>query len=210
MRGKFIVFEGIDGAGTTTQIERTATFLKEKGYRVHTTAEPSRGPIGAMIRQILDGRIVSDDGTLPDPKTIALLYAADRIDHLENEVTPYLDKGYIVLSDRYYISSLVYQGDFTEDLAWVTEINRYAYPADLTLLFTISGIDAFKRLNENRSFLDCYEKEAYLIAFAQKYDSICASLKKKENILIVDAMVNIDDVSRQIQNHIATLLSFEK
>lgn len=198
LEGKFIVFEGIDGAGTTTQIKDVADFLRNKGYKVHTTAEPSRGPIGAMIRNMLEGRIVSSYNQIPDPKTIALLFAADRCDHLENEVYPYLKKGYIVLSDRYVLSSFVYQGKFTKDSEWIEVINKYAPNPDITFFFSISGDVAFKRLKENRSFLDQYEKKENLVELAVAYEKAFEYFNKKMNIIKIDAALKPENVLKAI------------
>src|SRR5688500_15875611 len=91
-RGAFIVLEGLDGAGTTTQLGRLAEALRARGQRVHTTCEPSTGPIGALIRQALTGRLGLPGGRGPlDDATLALLFAADRTDHLAAEIMPALE-----------------------------------------------------------------------------------------------------------------------
>jgi dTMP kinase len=102
--GRFLVLEGIDGAGTTTQRERLAAWLRGRGQQVHTTAEPSKGPVGLLIRSLL----AASAGPF-DADAMALLFAADRRDHLAREVDPALAAGAIVLSDRYVLSSLAYQ-----------------------------------------------------------------------------------------------------
>src|SRR6185503_20411145 len=109
MRGALIVLEGVDGAGTTTQVRLLAERLRARGSRVHTTAEPSSGPIGKLLRRALSGRLT--DGDAPDAarpswQTLALLFAADRLDHLAREVEPELAAGAIVLCDRYDHSTL--------------------------------------------------------------------------------------------------------
>jgi dTMP kinase len=112
MKGHFIVFEGIDGAGTTTQSRLLQETLTRDNVPIHLTAEPSDGPIGLIIRQILGGRIVVKGMSgLRPPRwpTMALLFAADRLDHLESEILPNLADGITVLSDRYVYSSLLYQ-----------------------------------------------------------------------------------------------------
>ena len=96
IEGLFIALEGIDGAGTTTQLERLAGRLRERGLPVHRTREPSDGPIGTMIRQVLSGRIVVNGLQGPRPPswtTMALLFAADRTDHVESEIVPNLMDG---------------------------------------------------------------------------------------------------------------------
>lgn len=114
-RGRFIVLEGIDGAGTTTQRERLAGWLRGLGYAVHCTAEPSTGPVGKMIRSLL-----SASAEPFDPEAMALLFAADRRDHIHREIKPQLQAGAIVISDRYVLSSLAYQvsAGVPRDLVW--------------------------------------------------------------------------------------------
>lgn len=131
-RGRFFVLEGIDGAGTTTQLQRMAVELRRLGHNVHTTAEPSTGPIGSLARSSLK----SEHGI--DPQTLALLFAADRLDHFRREIEPALLRGSIVLSDRYLLSSLAYQAlDCDED--WVHAINRQAPRPDLNLFVRVTA-----------------------------------------------------------------------
>src|SRR5580693_8502583 len=108
-RGRFVVLEGIDGAGTTTQVARLADRLRGKKHPVRTTREPSDGPIGALVRQVLTGRVIVPGGRAPNWTTMALLFAADRMDHMEAEIEPWIAEGGIMVSDRYDASSLAYQ-----------------------------------------------------------------------------------------------------
>ena len=101
-KGKFIALEGIDGSGKSTQIQYLAERLKEREIRCYTTFEPTYSPIGAVIHQILSGRVKTDN------RALAALFVADRMDHLLNEVNgiaPMLEEGITVISDRYYFSS---------------------------------------------------------------------------------------------------------
>ena len=129
--GHFIVIEGIDGSGTTTQCSILADRLTEKGLPVHTTREPSDGPIGVLIRQVLTGRVVVSgrQGARPfNWATMATLFAADRLDHLEAEVIPNLTDGVTVICDRYDHSSVAYQtvsGGGGED---ISELGARAQP----------------------------------------------------------------------------------
>ena len=113
MRGRFIVLEGIDGSGTTTQLERAVACVAGLGHRATATREPSDGPVGHLLREALLGRLHMPDGEKLDGRTMALLFAADRIDHLQREIEPQLAAGTSVLSDRYLLSSLAYQADIT-------------------------------------------------------------------------------------------------
>ena len=121
-RGRFIVLEGLDGAGTTTQAERIARALRERGSKVVVTRQPSDGPIGTQLRHALTGRLSLPNGRGPlTEDTLALLFAADRLDHLAAIVEPALARGEIVLCDRYVLSSLAYQGSALP-MAWVESI----------------------------------------------------------------------------------------
>src|SRR5262245_15868735 len=126
--GKLIVLEGIDGAGTTTQARRLGEFMASRGVPVHVTNEPSAGPVGREIRNILRGAHAPfDQGAM------ALLFAADRLDHLSREIVPHLEAGTHVVCDRYLLSSIVYQSRFVPpEFVWAA--NARARPADLTIL----------------------------------------------------------------------------
>lgn len=144
-RGLFLVLEGLDGAGTTTQAQRLAAWMKAHGRRCHVTAEPSRGPIGAQVRLVLSGRLRGAGGREFDPRSLALLFAADRLDHWESEINPRLEEGWDVISDRYVLSSLAYQAVSTGDAPWVAAINSMAPAADLTVFLRLAPAVALRR-----------------------------------------------------------------
>src|SRR5579872_2145062 len=108
-RGRLVVLEGIDGAGTTTHVARLAEKLRTVRVPVRVTREPSDGPVGTLVRQVLTGRIVAPGGRAPGWATMALLFAADRMDHVETEIEPFVASGGTMISDRYDASSLAYQ-----------------------------------------------------------------------------------------------------
>ncbi len=151
-RGRFIVLEGIDGAGTTTQTARLVAALRAQGRRAESTCEPSDGAVGQLLRSALTGRLRGPDGETPqrlDWATLALLFAADRLHHVSSLVRPALDAGITVVSDRYTLSSLVYQSVTAEQrpdaLGWVSTLNREAPPADLTLVLGVPAALAAER-----------------------------------------------------------------
>jgi len=122
---KLIAIEGVDGAGTTTQCERLA-----RHFSLHMTREPSDRPIGKLLRQILRHEL-----DVHEEKAVALLFAADRLDHIAGEIEPRLADG-SVITDRYVMSSIVYQS-LAVDRAFVATINQHARPADLTILVDV-------------------------------------------------------------------------
>jgi dTMP kinase len=130
-RGLFVVLEGIDGSGTTTQARRLVRRLRRRGHSATFTFEPSSGPIGKHIRKCLHHEIVAT------PQNIALMFASDRLDHYEHTIAPLLDQGHIVVCDRYVMSSLAYQSVEGSN-KWVASINRYAPRPDLTILLDVS------------------------------------------------------------------------
>lgn len=135
MTGRLIVIEGLDGAGTTTQAARVVEHLNARGQRAHLTREPSHGPIGRLIREMLTGGHAIAEQKLSQG-TFGLLFAADRLDHLQREVEPELAKGTIVVSDRWYHSSLAYQGTGA-DRDWIAQLNSRARRPDVTVFLKV-------------------------------------------------------------------------
>jgi dTMP kinase len=175
-RGRFIVLEGIDGAGTTTQLERLARTLEARGVTVHRTCEPSTGPVGGLIRQYLRHTIRDEAGT---PRavswdTMALLFAADRVDHVCSEVEPMLAQGTWVLSDRYDLSSLAYQSATApsdEVVGWIRELNARALRPDLTLVVDVPAELAAQRRGARGGSEELYEKQELQQRLADVYAS---------------------------------------
>jgi dTMP kinase len=169
---RFIAIEGIDGAGTTTQTSRLADALRARGMFVHTTREPSDNPIGKLIRGFLAG------GTITEP-AMALLFAADRLDHLAREVAPALAAGGYVLSDRYVMSSLVYQGELLQEPdtgGFVATVNQKARHADLTLWIDCPAEVALTRRNSRGGPHERYDDLALQQRLARRYAAIAEVL----------------------------------
>ena len=174
--GRFLVLEGIDGAGTTTQAGHIRQWLEARGVQAMVTREPSIGPVGVTIRHALSGRLrlpeVAGGGELPK-ETIALLFAADRLDHIASEIKPALERGIWVISDRYVQSSVAYQGTLI-DLDWVEEINCHAMAADLTLFLRVDAATALQRIGSSRLQTDIFETQELLARISGGYDSYYA------------------------------------
>lgn len=169
-KGAFICIEGLDGCGKTTQAKLLAKKL-QKGYNAVYTAEPSRGKIGAFIRKSClygEKRLSS--------VVEALLFAADRLEHVENEVLPALRQGRLVVSDRYVYSSLVYQGAVGLSLDWIEKINEHALRADFAVFIDVDPKIVMQRLKRTRSVMENLEtqrkvREIYL-KFVERGDLV--------------------------------------
>ena len=138
-----IVIEGLDGAGTTTQARRLVDHLNARGKKAHLTREPSDGPVGRLIREMLTGAHAISGEKLSQG-TFGLLFAADRLDHMQREVEPQIAAGTIVVSDRWYHSSLAYQGTGA-DRDWIATLNARARRPDVTLFLKVRPEVAAKR-----------------------------------------------------------------
>jgi dTMP kinase len=152
-RGAFICIEGLDGSGKSTQAKLLVRRLK-KNLKAVYTAEPSRGKIGTYIREnyLYGERRFSI-------ALEALLFAADRIEHLESEVFPLLNKGYLVLSDRYVYSSLAYQGATGLSLEWIESINSHAIQPDLAVFIDVNPETVMSRLKPKKSVMENLETQ---------------------------------------------------
>ncbi len=175
-RGLLIVLEGIDGAGTTTQAALLGERLAGRTDAVVVTAEPSAGPVGMLIRNVLRGRVTgaSDPAgraTTFDRRALALLFAADRLDHVACEVEPVLERGGVVISDRYLLSSLAYQG-LDAPREWVAEINRFAPVPDLTVFLEVPAEVAWSRIGRARAGRDLFETVEMLERVASAYREV--------------------------------------
>jgi dTMP kinase len=152
-KGVFICIEGLDGSGKTTQAKLLVKKLKKTHDAIYTS-EPSQGLIGNLIRKsylYAKNRL--------SPYVEALLFAADRIEHVENEIFPALNKGQVVISDRYVFSSLAYQGAGEVNLDWIQTINRNALLPDLAIFLDVDPEKVYYRLNSEKSVMENLETQ---------------------------------------------------
>ncbi len=208
-RGRFIVLEGLDGAGTTTQSQRLAAWLRAQGRRVHLTAEPSGGPVGALVRQVLSRRISGAPGDSRgfDGGALALLFAADRLDHLAAEVEPRLSEGFDVVCDRFTLSSLAYQSLTTGDAAWVEAINERAAAPDATLFLEVSPGAAIRRRFAASASRELFEVPAFQRRVARAYRRGIARLRRLgQRVEVVDGERALDDVTAHLARLVSDLL----
>jgi dTMP kinase len=188
--GKFIVFEGLDGSGKSTQVGLVFDFLKGKDQKVHSTSEPTQYLIGGLIKSW-----VSNDWK-STPECLQLLFAADRAYHLDKEITPLLKKGVTVICDRYFLSSLAYGDLEIKDLNWLISLNQNFILPDITILLKVSPKICLQRMLKERFFLNLFEKEKKLKKVWQNYEKLT---KKYKNIYIVDGEKSIEEISEGVK-----------
>ena len=200
--GCLIVLEGVDGAGTTTHTSGLAQHLRTLKVPVHATRQPSDGPIGSMLRLALSGRLTGPAGP-PAWNTMALLFAADRVDQMDTELGPNLRDGLTVLCDRYDYSSAAYQsvtGGGTEAVAWIRELNRYARRPDLTFVLDVPVQVAAAR-REQRGGRDIYDDLEVQRGLAAFYATL-ETYFPEDNIQHIDAHRPLDVVAEDILTHV--------
>lgn len=204
-KGLFIALEGPDGSGKSTIASKLKDYIEDLGLKVVLTREPGGTPIGEQIRSI----ILDNNNTKMSDMTEALLYAASRAQHVNEKIKPLLDKGYIVISDRYVFSSLAYQG-YARGLGIeeVMEINKFAmggvYP-DKVLFFDISPEEALAR-----KFID---READRLENAGEdfhkttYEGYMKAIEMyNENVALIDANGTVEETLENCKKVISKLL----
>ena len=205
MSGKFIVIEGLDGSGKTTQLHMLADALRALGRSVDETAEPTASATGGLIRDALSGFT---------PRTgaeIAALFMADRVAHNVNPVNgiqKQLADGRDVLCDRYYYSSFAYQGTVT-DPEWVYHINidcPEIRKPDLCIFLDLSDEECLRRMEQGRSYREIYENENSLIAIRKRYYGIFEQLRGRDNIRIIDAARAREEVAQDVLSAVKSVL----
>ncbi len=193
-RGKFIAVEGIDGSGKSTQVAELCSRLKAEGHKIYPTFEPTNGPIGSLIRQMFSTRITADD------KTIAALFVADRLDHLQNPVNGVLKKleeGFTVITDRYYFSSYAYHGAHMP-LDWVIQSNALSAELlrpDLNIFIDIPPQVGFDRVHANRADVEIYETLENIKKVYATYQKAFDLLNDVEKIVSIDGNRSMEEVA---------------
>ncbi|MCE4617185.1 MAG: dTMP kinase [Desulfurococcales archaeon] len=198
-KGVFIAIEGIDGAGKTTIAKLLAEKLKEQGREVILTKEP-RDP---CITKHIDN-ITKRGG---NPIAEALLFAADRMIHYTNIIKPALEKGDVIISDRYKLSSIVYQSVRGAPRSWVEEVNRYAPEPDITIILDIPVEEALKRLMKKQNKrLTGLERQDKLEKIRETYLEIA----EEKGYLVINGMLPPQEIIEKIYRAISTNVEIEK
>ena len=211
-KAPFIVIEGTDGSGVSTQAELLEKKLRDTSREVYLTKEPTDGPAGAMIRLALAGRLVKPRNALAvqsfEAHALALLFAADRMDHLYNDIIPKLDIGVIVISDRYYLSSYAYQGIDINNIEWLQAINSQCLRPDLTVFLDVDPAICYKRMQRRRWHVELFEEQQKLEEVRRGYLKAIEYLaKQRENIVVVNGTQPINAVQRDILRAVRKVLS---
>jgi dTMP kinase len=191
-KGFFICLEGLDGCGKTTQTKLLASRLKD-GYHAVYTAEPSCGKIGEFIKEYCLHSERRGSSIVE-----ALLFAADRFEHVNNEVIPALNEGKLVLSDRYVYSSLAYQGATELDLDWIRRINEHAIRPDLAVFIDVAPETVVHRLKTRKSVMEDLDTQ-------RKVREVYLKFVKTGELVSIDGNAPKEKVAEEI---LAVVLEF--
>ena len=200
MRGTLITFEGVEGSGKTTQMARLGRWLKARGHRVELTQEPDGTKLGAAIRRLFEHG--------PQPLAELFLFLAARHQHVHEKIRPWLDKGRVVLCDRYTDATVAYQGHARGiDPATIRELNVQATGGvlpDLTLLFDLDPAEGFRRIGGRT--LDHFEREK--LAFHRRVRRGYLEIRRAEpkRVRVIDAGRPPADVAAQVRTVVAEFL----
>ncbi|MCW3141125.1 MAG: dTMP kinase [Methanophagales archaeon] len=194
-RMPFIVFEGLDGSGLSTQSFELKGWLEKKGYEVYLTKEPTDGLIGSLVRGVLRKELKVD------AKTLALLFAADRMLHINNTISNLLDEGVIVISDRYRLSSYAFQS-LEVDIDWLKKINEKSITPDLTFIIDTPPLICMRRIQKQRFHIELYEEIDKLEKIRERYHELA---KEESNAFLIDGNRPIESVSAEIFKNVKEL-----
>jgi len=195
--GRLIVLEGIDGAGKTTQAERLEAHLLAQGRRVVRTAEPTGFPTGVALREALGGKIKKSECEM------AALFTEDRIAHNIHPtegLQALLAEGIDVICDRYYYSTLAYQGHAT-DYDWVKSMNLLCpeiRKPDLCIYLDLTPEQSLERIRAGRASVEIYENEETLGRVRRAFLRVLADLAATDRIAIVNAYRSPDEIAAEI------------
>lgn len=195
-KGKFIVFEGLDGSGQSTQAGKLLDFLnsaEEKSKlgrrRAHLTKEPTSNLIGGLIRSQLTHEWKSSQ------ECLQLLFASDRAHHLEKEIIPLLKKGVTVICDRYFFSTVAYGLLDIKDMDWLLALNKKFILPDIIFLLKVPAKTCVERIMTARYEINLFEKEEKLRQVWRNYETLAKSFK---NIYLIDGQRPIETIHQEI------------
>ncbi|RYZ05400.1 MAG: dTMP kinase [Myxococcales bacterium] len=206
-----MVMEGIDGSGSTTHTKLLGKALRQRGLKVVETCEPSSGPVGSLIRQVLQKRLFVADAGGPRSfawSTMALLFAADRMDHLDSTIVPALREGAVVLSDRYDLSSIAYQSCTAPNgdkvVPWIRELNAAALRPDLTIVIDVPVEVAEERRRARGGLEEMFETRDLQARLAGVYAD-AERLIPHDRVAHVMGVGAVSDVASNVLNAVTAL-----
>jgi dTMP kinase len=196
-KGLFIVIDGPDGSGISTQVELLGKWLKELGKKVITTKEPTSGIIGGIIRAVLKHEWETDQMTLQ------LLFSADRAHHLKKEIIPALKKGYIVISDRYILSTYCFGTIDGVNLDWLRSVNSQFVKPNLTIILDVPPEVSVVRIKRSRASIELFEDVKKLRRIRENFKRLS---KEFPNTFVIDATKSIEEVHEEIKGIVRKFL----
>ena len=204
-KGIFMVFEGIDGAGKTTQVELLSKKLVDMGRRVSVTAEPTALPSGKAIRRALSGEDKKSECEM------AVMFTLDRIAHnieKDDGIERLISEGYVVICDRYYYSTLAYQGS-TVDYGWVRALNvdcPEIRTPDLCIFLDLTPKQSMERISKGRESTEIYENEETLTKVRNAFMRVINDLGQSERIRVINAFGGIEEIAANILGEVLAVV----
>ena len=201
--GKFIVLEGLDGSGKTTQVKRLVEHLSKAKHHCLTTKEPTDGSIGMLAQETIRGiSSLSSD-------TLALLFAADRSEHILRKIRPALEAGINVICDRFVYSNLAYQGDVIPQKTIFAYNSQFLLSPDLTIFIDTSPEECTRRIISTRKNFELFDGVQRAKGIQVEYFKAFAAYGKQMPVKIIDGNLNEDEVFKQLINSVEELLMQE-
>jgi dTMP kinase len=194
-RGVFICVEGLDGSGKTTQARILVRNLRRRGFDAVYTSEPSVGEVGKLIRSF----VLDREDRVPVALE-ALLFAADRVDHVESVVKPLLKEGKVVVCDRYVYSTLAYQGAAGLSLEWIESINRFALKPHLALLIDVPSDVVVKRLERKKTVMETKRNQ-------ERVREVYLKMVQSKQLVLIDGDKPVREVAKKILEIVLGLLN---
>ena len=199
----FIAVEGIDGSGKSTTIREIKRYLESKGEAVYLTAEPTTLATGKIVRNFLSE---TNSDTPLIHEMLALAFAADRINHLREEIWPALRKKQTVITDRYFFSSIAYQS-LNVSYEWVKGVNRFATLPDVLVFIDVSIDKAVERLTKFRTSTEIYEKRELLQQIDRTYREVIKEFEDNLKVIYLNGNLEIDKIYSDVEEKFAPLFA---
>jgi len=192
--GLFVVLEGIDGSGKTTIAKTLVEKLRSYGYKAEYTFEPTDSDIVELMR--------TKYREYRDAYIDALTFALDRLLHIKLKIKPLLNQGYIVVSDRYFYSSVAYQSASGAPIEWVLEVNKWALKPDVAIYLDVDPVTGLNRKTSQETRFPEFEK----LEFTYRVREVYLELVRRGLLVMIDAKRSFEEVYRDVENHVLNAL----